>query len=304
VCPGHPRAAAAQLKRLDGPLPRPYSETRATNAHHRTWALFFYLSKAVRFLILPSSMITIALGVALWLLARGRLTAGRRTLAAALLGVLGCGALPLGDWLIGPLERRFQRPDLKDRRIATIIVLGGAEETSRRELMGLNDAAERLTEAAALAHRYPAATLLFTGGSSSVIGPHSTGAADARRLFEALGIAPQRIVLEDQSRTTWENAVYTCKLMGCRDPGKAVGGTHLLVTTAMHMPRSMGTFRAAGMVVEPWPVDYRTAERYVFGIYMIPDGLRRVDTVMREYFGMLGYRITGRSSALFPGPDR
>jgi uncharacterized SAM-binding protein YcdF (DUF218 family) len=265
--------------------------------------VFFYLSKAIGFLIWPSSMIALALGLALWLLARGRLVAGRRTLAAALLALLACGASPLVDWVISPLERRFSRPDLKDRGLATIIVLGGAEETSRRELMGLNEAAERLTEAAALALRYPAATLLFTGGSAAIIGPHSSGAADARRLFEALGVAPARIVLEDQSRTTWENAVYTCQLMGCRDAGgKAASGTHLVVTSAMHMPRSIGAFRAAGMVVEPWPVDYRAAETYVFNFKMLSYGLQRADAVMREYVGLVAYRMTGRSSALFPAP--
>jgi uncharacterized SAM-binding protein YcdF (DUF218 family) len=265
--------------------------------------VFFYLSKVIGFLILPSSLIALALALALWLLDRGRIVAGRRALVAALLGLLACGASPLGDWVISPLERRFPRPDLTGRPLATIIVLGGAEEASRRELMGLNEAAERLTEAAALALRHPTATLLFSGGSATIIGKESTGAADARRLFEALGIAPARIVLEDQSRTTWENAVYTCKLLMCRDPGsKAAGGTHVMVTSAMHMPRSVGAFRAAGMVVEPWPVDYRAAEKYTIGINMLSDGLRRADVVMREYVGLLGYRITGRSSALFPAP--
>jgi uncharacterized SAM-binding protein YcdF (DUF218 family) len=63
-------------------------------------------------------------------------------------------------------------------------------------------------------------------------------------------------------------------------------------------------FRKAGFDVEPWPVDYRTAGPMdLLRPFDAPsDGLKRLDTATREWIGLVSYRLTGRSDALFPGP--
>ena len=70
------------------------------------------------------------------------------------------------------------------------------------------------------------------------------------------------------------------------------------------MPRAIGCFRRAGFGVEAWPVDYRAPRPLdmtrVYG--SIPEGLRRIDIVMREYVGLVAYYLTGRIEALLPGP--
>ena len=75
----------------------------------------------------------------------------------------------------------------------------------------------------------------------------------AVRLFESLGIAPARIIAEEQSRNTVENAVFSM-LLAMPQPGER----WLLVTSGYHMPRAMGVFRQAGFPVEAYPVDWRT----------------------------------------------
>ena len=69
------------------------------------------------------------------------------------------------------------------------------------------------------------------------------------------------------------------------------------------MPRAMGTFRAIGFEVEAWPVDYRTVGRIdLLKIYSsLPEGLRRIDFITKEYLGLIAYRVTGRTDALLPG---
>jgi len=83
------------------------------------------------------------------------------------------------------------------------------------------------------------------------------------------------------------------------------GERWLLVTSAWHMPRSVGVFRKAGFPIEPWPVDYRTAGLWdALRPFEAPaDGLKRLDTAVREWIGLVIYRITGRSDAVFPGPQ-
>ena len=264
--------------------------------------MFFYASKILWVAAQPSSLIAIALTLGAVLAATAAWhRVGRALLVGGLAAFLVCGLSPLGDALILPLENRFQRPDLsRGGPVAGIVVLGGAVSGvgPRRELAGLNEAAERMTEAVALTRRLPAARLVFTGGSAALLGPKTPESVTMGRLLRALGVAEERIVLESRSRDTYENAVLTRRLIDPR-PGER----WLLITSGWHMPRAIGCFRKAGFAVEPWPVDYRTSGRLTQWINSsIPEGLRRVDFVVREYAGLVMYYLTGRTSALLPGP--
>lgn len=182
-----------------------------------------------------------------------------------------------------------------------VIVLGGAVDqnlTEARGIPALNGAAERMTEFVALARRYPEARLVFTGGQGSLVHGGLTEADVARRLFTALGLPEARVTYEDQARNTWENAVFTHRLVEPR-PGE----TWLLVTSASHMPRSVGAFRRAGWQVVPWPVNYRTGHSLA-ALYdaPFPDRLQMLESGLREWLGMAVYRALGRSDALFPAP--
>ena len=168
-----------------------------------------------------------------------------------------------------------------------------------RDEVALNEAAERMTAMAELARRYPQARIVFSGGSGRLIFDGVSEASLAARLFESFGIAKERITLEDKSRDTLENARFTKELVQPK-PGER----WLLVTSAHHMPRSVGLFRAEGFAVEAYPVDYRTrgAIDLLRFFSTVGDGLRRTDTATREWVGLLVYRITGRTAELFPGP--
>ena len=266
--------------------------------------MFFILAKVLWALLQPSSLMVAAMlaGTALSVTRWCRL--GRGLAWGGGIALLVCGIAPLGDALIQPLEARFPRPDL-DREgpsIAGIIVLGGGEDghaVGTQELAGLNEAGERYTEAVALARRLPGARVVFSGGSGRLLTVEEPEAEAAGRLFAALGIAQDRIALESKSRNTHENAVLTAQIVKPQ-PGQR----WLLVTSAWHMPRAMGCFRRAGFAVEAWPVDYRAPRPLditrVYG--SIPEGLRRIDIVMKEYMGLVAYYLTGRIEALLPGP--
>jgi uncharacterized SAM-binding protein YcdF (DUF218 family) len=266
-------------------------------------AMFFYLAKIFWFLVQPSGMLLVLLIVAALALQRGYDRLGRRLLALAVVLLLCGGLLPLSNWLMLPLEERFHRPNLDGAPVAGIIVLGGAEDARiwmRRGTHATNEAGERFTEALALARRYPDAKVVFTGGAIEILSAPAVGADAASALFGDLGLAGDgRLVLESKARDTWENAVNVRALLQAK-PGER----WLLVTSAWHMPRSVGVFRRAGLAVEPWPVDYRTANAWdAARVFDAPaDGLKRLDTATREWVGLFVYRLTGRTDALFPGP--
>jgi uncharacterized SAM-binding protein YcdF (DUF218 family) len=167
-----------------------------------------------------------------------------------------------------------------------------------RPASALNEAAERITVIAELARKYQSATILYSGGNGSP-GPPGCEAQIAAALFETFGVPARRLMLEDRSRTTAENAAFSRRLVMPK-PGER----WLLVTSAYHMPRSIGAFRRAGFPVEAYPVDYRTTGPADVWIPFdsIATGLRRTDLAVHEWIGLLAYWVTGRSSELFPAP--
>lgn len=269
--------------------------------------MFFILAKILGFFALPSNIL-ISLGLLGVLLMATRFArAGRFLAVTALILIAIVGLSPLGNAIILPLEERFPAWDSSrdgSRGAPTgIICLGGAVDTvvsPERGEVALNEAAERMTAIAELARRYPNARVVFTGGSGRLVyGGSTTESELAARLFASFGIAKERITLEDKSRDTLENARFTKELVRPK-PGER----WLLVTSAHHMPRSVGLFRAEGFPVEAFPVDYRTrgAVDMLRPFSPLSDGLRRTDTAMREWVGLLTYWITGRTGELFPGP--
>jgi uncharacterized SAM-binding protein YcdF (DUF218 family) len=264
--------------------------------------VFFYAAKILWMLLQPSALIAEALVIGLVLTWTRWARLGRRLLAGAVVAFVAIALLPLGEWLVVPLENRFPRADLSRGPPPTgVVILGGAEDARAepaRELAGLNESAERYTEAVALSRRFPQARIVFTGGTALLLLTAAGESVTAGRLLQALGVDAARLTLEGKSRDTYENAVFTRELAAPR-PGER----WLLVTSAWHMPRAMGCFRRAGFAVEPWPVDYRTSGRYRLWPNDRPsEGLREFDAAAREYAGLIMYYLRGRTDALFPGP--
>ena len=264
--------------------------------------MFFLAAKIFGFFALPSNIL-IALGLlGIALMPTRFARAGRRLAVTALLLLAIAGLSPFGNALILPLEERFPPWDASRGVPTGIISLGGAIDTvvsPARGEVALNEAAERLTTMAELVRRYPEAHVVFSGGSGRLIYDGATEAEFAVRLFESFGIAKSRIILESKSRDTDENARFTKELLQPKPDER-----WLLVTSAHHMPRAVGVFRAVGFPVEAFPVDYRTrgAIDLLRPFSSVGDGLRRTDTAAREWVGLAVYRLTGRTKELFPRP--
>jgi uncharacterized SAM-binding protein YcdF (DUF218 family) len=263
----------------------------------------FGLSKVLGFFALPSNLL-IALALAGILMMRTRFSRfGQGLLIGAVLLLAVVGIAPVGNALMLPLEERFPTWDSKRGAPHGIVVLGGAvspDVSAARKDVSLNEAAERMTAVAKLARDYPSARIAFTGGSGRLF----QGASEADvvpALFESFGIPRDRVQLENRARNTAENAAFTKALVQPK-PGER----WLLVTSAHHMPRSVGIFRKAGFPVEAYPVDYRTrgAADLAGPFGSLAAGLARTDAAMHEWAGLVVYWLTGRTSELFPGPQR
>jgi uncharacterized SAM-binding protein YcdF (DUF218 family) len=254
--------------------------------------------------VLPINFM-IELGIVSVVLMATRFAAFGRKLAAATLILLALAAFsPLGNLLLYPLESRLPPWDPSRGAPDGIIVLGGSIDTdlsAAHRTPVVAHAADRMLAPADLARRYPNARIVFTGGSANLVATEAREADYTAPILESLGIPKERLILERDSRNTWENAIFTKQLVTPK-PGER----WLLVTSAFHMPRAMGIFRKAGFDVEAYPVDWRMGGRD--GLFAFTrngaDGLGKTDVAVREWIGLLAYRIMGRTGELLPGPGK
>ncbi len=268
--------------------------------------MFYYASKILWFFLTPSNLIFAILFLGFILVLRKRESAsktGKRMLAFGMLALLLCGLGPVSTILNVPLEKRFKSRHADPLTPPTgIIVLGGAVKSrsplSSLDMIETNEAGERMTAMLMLANVYPEAKIVFTGGVGDVLDRGIAEADEVKLHVARLGLSPDRMIFENRSRNTVENAVFTRDLVKPK-----TGERWLLVTSAWHMPRSVGCFRQAGFPVEAYPVDFRSNGwadlRRPFG--SIAAGLRTTDTAFREWLGLIAYRLTGKTDALLPG---
>jgi uncharacterized SAM-binding protein YcdF (DUF218 family) len=254
----------------------------------------FIASKFLSFLTQPIAWAILLLLSGLLLLRHRRKTA--LTLCWTALGVLlFTGWEGPVDKLIYRLEIRHAAlaPDVSLQPYVGIVVLGGALSSSKLwEKPGniaLNSQAERMVVPIPLMQRYPHLRMVFTGGEGDLKWGKYTEADRAKIFFDMMGVDPARVVYESASRTTYDNAVLTASLPGV-DPTQS----WLLLTTAAHMPRSMGVFRKAGWNVTPYPVDFRSVQEPDWGGFSMTRGVEKWQYVLHESIGYLAYWLAGR----------
>ncbi|WP_428029884.1 YdcF family protein [Ancylobacter sp.] len=263
--------------------------------------MFFYVSKIAWLVATPSTFLTLLIvaGLALSLFWR-RVGMTLVTLGAVGLLLLGLG--PFGRIMLVPLEARFPTFADDGRRVDGIIVLGGAElpgVSAARRQPSFQESAERILAMGELARRYPEARVVFAGGSGLMRKQAAQEADVVRLALPQIGLAEERVEFEDTSRNTAENARLAKELI------KPLPGENwLLVTSAFHMPRAVGCFRAVGFPVTAYPVDFRTTGDpgyfHLFG--SVSEGLSFFELALREWVGLAVYYLTGRIDSLPPGP--
>ena len=264
--------------------------------------VFFLASKIIWALISPDSLIVI-LGVSAWIAAILKWQRiSKSLLASCALLLLLIGFFPVGEWLIAPLENRFTANMALPSKVDGIVVLGGAilpQMSNSWQQPEINGAAERLTNFLYLARLYPNAQLVFTGGSGAVTEQEFKEAETAQMLFKQLGLAERAIIFESESRNTSENARNSKELVTPEN-----NENWLLITSAFHMPRSIGVFCQQQWVVQPYPVDHYSQKGNLLRVdFSFGENLSVLGVAIREWVGLVAYRISGRTDRLLPGID-
>ncbi len=199
--------------------------------------------------------------------------------------------VPIGDWLIFPLEVQSP-PALKlPAKIDGVLILGAALDeniTAYHGLVAMNGQAERIVYAVPLIRRYPDATIVYAGGSTQ--GHTQTEADLAKILFQMWRLNTDRFIFERQSRNTYENIIDSQELVKPQ-PNQ----NWLLITSAAHMPRAMAVAQHAGWEMIPYPVDYVSGGWTGLSGGNLRYNLERIDKAVQEYIGLIVYRLSGKA---------
>tara|TARA_B110000881_G_scaffold177532_1_gene162671 strand:- start:1096 stop:1770 length:675 start_codon:yes stop_codon:yes gene_type:complete len=210
------------------------------------------------------------------------------------------GFFPVGEWLIAPLENRFTTNAALPSEVDGIIVLGGAilpRLSNTWQQPEVNGSADRLINFLYLARLYPNAQLVFTGGSGAVSEQEFKEAEMAQILFDQLGLAQRAIIFESESRNTSENARHSKALVTPESDEN-----WLLVTSAFHMPRSIGVFCQEQWIVHPYPVDHYSQNGNLLRLnFSFSTNLSVLRRAVKEWVGLVAYRISGKTDRLLPG---
>lgn len=207
-----------------------------------------------------------------------------------------------GAVMVQALENRFPRPPSDPTSLECLVVLGGGfanDVDTQRGGYEVNDAGDRFIEVIRLAKKYPSMRIIVSGGDGFITGGYLGDAIIAERMFTNFGIDKGRTLQDETSRTTFENAINTKRLLDSN------GLSHcLLVTSGFHMPRSVGIFRKLGIDVVPWVTDYRSIgnEHLRLDISQPEANASLLAIATKEWIGMVGYYFAGRTSSLYPGP--
>jgi len=262
--------------------------------------MFFILSKTLGLLLEP--LVIPYLFLAIGFIARWRrwrwIT--RASFTAAVTLPLLYGILPVSSLPLQFLESRIPRGEIGTKHIDGIIVLGGftgnGVVAESHNQYGLNGSAERFTAAMVLARQLPQTPILFSGFSGELLQRGWRESDNIRDLIQQLGGLRTTVLYEESSRNTYENAVNSRQVFAA-EPGT----NWILITSANHMPRAVGSFAAAGWTgIIPYPVDYQTPKTGHINSWSMGDGISLLRQSLHEYAGLLVYYLTGRSTNIFP----
>jgi uncharacterized SAM-binding protein YcdF (DUF218 family) len=252
-----------------------------------------YLDKILSQLIYPlgTSLLLIVIALIGLLLGRRRLAGSAVVVALAWLGIWSLPAV--SDQLRLSLESRHPQVAAEELPSADVIILlgGGMQATPPNwPYPGLGSSADRVWHAARLYHAGKAPVILVSGGVMGWEGERRSGAQAMREFLIDLGVPTEAVLIEDRSRSTRENAVFSAQIL--RDQGF---DRALLVTSALHMHRSLATFRAVGLNPVAAATDFEVMPEPNHIKRWLPDAEALHDSTraLHEYIGLITYRLRG-----------
>ncbi|NBC71401.1 YdcF family protein [Paenibacillus sacheonensis] len=249
--------------------------------------MIYLIKFAYGFLLLPGIFVVLLGAAGIWLWIKRSKSQAIGAFAFALLLYL-CSIGAISDGIMRNLEHGYAPPS--DVAGDVIVVLGGGATDDTPDIDGegnlYGSAGNRLLAAARL-YRKTGLPILFSGGK--VFADTGNEAEIAKRQLIGLQVPADRILVENRSLNTAQNAEFTGELLKNHHLTKPI-----LVTSAFHMKRSVLDFRKEGIAVVPYPVDYKVSLRASYSLNKwspSSSAMDSISTCLKEYIGIMAAKL-------------
>ncbi len=263
--------------------------------------MFFTISKIIGFFLELYNLIFLSI-LMYFLLSKSKSNFLKRVSSffgiVALIAIIIGGFKPISNYLIWNFENiiKTQIPESPNG----IILLGGSFTGLKKALdedqVGLNNASERVVEALRLLNNNKNTKLLFVA-DAAVSSPDGVSAAEqAKKFFDIFKISPERLIIIKSANNTYQESIEIAKHL------KQNGGRWILVTSAIHMPRSISLMQSRDIgdgIIYPYLTDFQSSIPKFHFNFSFSD-FQKLDRLTHEIVGLIVYRITGRTNILFP----
>ena len=253
--------------------------------------VFFLLSKILDLVLLPTVWLLILLAAAL--LARQPHRRRQWLWATLVLTLIGTNSALSNEAVLAWELPAAPLQNLPLHADAAVLLTGiTAVDKSPHDRVYLGPGADRLTNALWLYRAGRVRRIIISGGSGAVLRKAHTEAEDLATLLRLAGVPNSAILLENQSRNTRENALFTKRLLA----GYSGMDTLVLVTSAFHQRRALGCFRKVGLQPVAFPAGFRSTDRLATPDYWLvpsPIALENWSLLTHELAGWLTYKMMG-----------
>lgn len=253
------------------------------------------LLKLVASLLYPTGLVCILLAIGILFLFKGKQKMGKYVCLVGGIGLFLFSHPLVAHYLVRSLECRYL-PQSTYPQSSAIVLLGGAvvPPVPPRIYPETNDAADRVLHAVRMYKKKYAPYIITSGRPIIDFDRHRVNEARTTHqlLTELFAVDPDDIILEEQSRNTHDHAVTMDRMFAERSMKKEI----ILVTSALHMARSVGVFKKQGFAVHPAPTDF-IMEKRVFSGYLdffpSAEALALSTRAIHEFYGIIGYKLFG-----------
>lgn len=255
--------------------------------------MFYFLSKAFTFLIMPMGLLIVILLIAL-------LTKNRARQRKALIGAILFLFIVGNGFVTNELSLWWEVPPavlpVQEKPRVGVVLTGGMVEVDAlpRQRVYLANEADRMGQALQLYKTGQIQKILISGGIGGLIKRDDVGDEGqlVREFLLIAGVPAQDILLENRSRNTHENALFSAPVL----QKQFRGYEYILITSAWHMRRAIGCFRKQNIPVTPYPAAIMAGPReFTPGHLLVPSEKALLDFywLLHEFFGYAAYRVAG-----------